>query len=320
MSRRFFSLFAALAALAACAFPAAAQDNTWVDRYHARIEQNLFGTVFWFDRFFEDDFREDAEDPAFSLRWTNDLRWDRREDFDYRTRVRARIRLPRMKGRLRLIISGENQGDSTAIRPEDPGNPGLAESSMDRRLSTELAYDLYKSRDTIVAPGAGVRISVHPSVFARVRLLHARELAYSVIGRVAVTPFWDSRDGFGESNLLEFEKPVGPETLLRWTNSATISENTVGWEWGTEVSVLRRLSPSSAVTFAVNASGQTRPSATVQNYRAYARYRRNIFRDWLFVEIEPDVNWPRRENGKHDTVPGGTVRLETNFTGTDARR
>lgn len=321
MNRLAAALSAAWMAALVFASPAAADhaaasaDNTWVDRYHASIEHRLFGTALWFDHFFTENVEKEELNPDSSLRWTNELRWDQVEDFEFRTRVRARIRLPHMQGRLRLIISGESQGDPTAIRPEDPGNPGLDVGSVNRKASTELAYDLYRSRNSLVAPGVGVRIRLRPTAFARIRFLHIRELGYSVIGRLSVIPFWDAREKFGESNLLEFDRPLGPLTLLRWSNATTISEKTVGWEWGTEVGLLHKLSPISAITFAVNASGSTRPSAVVKNYRAYVRYRRNFLRDWLFYEIEPDVNWPQKAGGGRDTVLGGTVRLEANFTG-----
>ncbi len=316
-------LLAALAVSIAAAAPALAQestvpDNTWVDRYHAYIENDLYGTVVWFDRFFEDDLRKDLGPPRSSLRWTNDFRWDQENKFKYRTRLRASIRLPHLMNKWRLVITGENKGDPTAIRPEDPGNPGLDVASQGRRASTELVYDLHRSRNTIVDLGAGVRVKLSPTAYVRARLLHARELAYSVIGRLAATPFWDTKDGFGESNQVDLERQLAPATLLRWSNSATITQESNGWNWGTELSVLQRLSPNSAVTFAANASGPTRPSTVVGNYRAYTRYRRNFLRYWLFFELEPDVNWPRQEGGGRKTVLGGTVRLEINFTGREA--
>jgi len=323
INRWVYILLAALAVSTFAAAPSLAQestvtDNTWVDRYHAYIENDLFGTVAWFDRFFEDDLRKDLGPPRSSLRWTNDFRWDQENKFKYRTRVRASIRLPHLMRKWRLVITGENKGDPTAIRPEDPGNPGLDVASQGRRASTELVYDLHQSRNTIVDLGAGVRVKLSPTAYVRARFLHTRELAYSVIGRLAATPFWDTKDGFGESNQIDFERQLAPATLMRWSNSATITEESNGWNWGTELSVLQRLSPNSAITFAANASGPTRPSTVVQNYRAYTRYRRYFLRYWLFFELEPDINWPRQEGGGRKTVLGGTVRLEINFTGREA--
>lgn len=318
MTRRIFPFLAALAALAVSAAPACALDNTWMDHYHGQIEEDLHGTVAWFDRFFADELIGEADNTYSSAQMTNDFRWDEEEGFEYRLRFRLRIRLPHLKGKWRLMISGENQGDPNATRPEDPGNPGLSPLATDRRASTELIYDFHRTRNTILFAGAGVRINVDPSVFVRTRLAYARELPWSVIGRFSLTPYWDSRDGFGETNELEFERPFGPLTLVYWNSSTNIDESRDGWYWATDLSVLRKLSPRSAITVGAGLRGATRPSDVVENYRVYARYRRNFLRSWLYYELEPDVNWPREDDGSRKAVLGGTVRLEINFTGREA--
>ena len=295
-------------------------EDSWADRYHAYIEENLYGTVAWFDHFFADDAKKDVGSPYSSLQWTNEFRWDQLQHFVFRTWVRASIRLPHLSGRWRLVISGENKGDPTAYKPEDPGNPGLATTATDRQGSTELIYELFRAPNTIVDVGVGVRIKIPPDAYLRTRLVHARELGYGIIGRLTVTPYWGAADGFGESNQIDFERPIGEQTLLRWGNSLTIAEGSNGWNWGTEVSVLHRLSDKSAVTVAGSANGPTRPSTVAGNYRVYTTYRRNFAREWLFFELEPDINWPRQDDGGRKAVWGGTFRVEVNFHGKELTR
>lgn len=315
MNRRIFPLLAALTVLTFPSATAHALDNAWFDRYHTSIEHDLYGTVAWFDRFFQDDLLEEEKTSSSSARLTNDFRWDERDGFDYRIRARVRIRLPLLKGKLRLLISGENQGDPNATTPADPGNPGLSQLATDGRASTELAYDLVRTRNTIVFAGAGVRIRTDPTAFTRVRMVHARELGTNVIGRFAATPYWDARDGFGETNEINFERPFGPETTVHWTNTTDMNESRSGLLLATDLSVRRMLTPLSAVTFGGGIVGRTRPSAVVENYRVYVRYRRNFLRSWLYCELEPDVNWRREEDGSRNAYWGGTVRLEINFSG-----
>lgn len=315
MTRRIFLLLAALAVLSFPAPPAIALDNAWFDRYHDTIEHDLYGTVVWFDQFFADDLLAQADNSVSSARLTNDFRWDERDGFEYRVRARVRIRLPLLKGRLRLLISGENQGDPNATTPEDPGNPGLSQLATDGRASTELAYDLVRTRNTILFAGAGVRIRTDPTAFTRVRLVHARELGYQIIGRFAVTPYWDARDGFGETNEINFERPLGPATMVYWINTTDMKESTSGLGLASDLSVRHLLSRQSAITFGAGIAARTRPSTVVENYRVYTRYRRNFLRSWLYYELEPDINWPREDDGSRKAVLGGTVRLEINFTG-----
>jgi len=70
---------------------------------------------------------------------------------------------------------------------------------------------------------------------------------------------------------------------------------------------------------AVGASGSTRPSVDTNrynmapnNYKISFKYRRRIYRPWLFVEVVPETNWKRNDTGGREIVPALTVRLEIN--------
>jgi hypothetical protein len=161
-----------------------------------------------------------------------------------------------------------------------------------------------------------VRVKIPPDAFVRTRFQHARPIALSTLGRFTATAYWDARDGLGESNQVDFERWLAPPTLLRWSNSLAIAEKSNGWTWGTDLSLLHKFSPKSAITFAGGASGSTRPAWIAQNYRVLARYRRNVYRKWLFLEGEPDIHWPREEDGSRKPVWGTTLRVEILFAGT----
>ena len=292
-----------------------AADNGWVDRTHSRVERDLFGIVAWFDRFFGGERMVVTERPDSLLRWITAFRWDEEERFTLRSSVRASLRLPRLKKRWRLAISGETRGDPNVVNPEDPGNPGLDPDSRIRTGSSELIYDILRTSRSTLDAGVGVRIKIPPDAFVRTRFQHARPVARDTLGRFTAIAFWSARDGFGESNQADLEHRLSPPTLLRWSNSFTIEENGYGWAWGTDLSLLHKFSPKSAITFAAGASGLTRPAWIAQNYRVLARYRRNVFRKWLFLEGEPDSHWPRKEDGSRKPVWGATLRAEFQFTG-----
>lgn len=294
---------------------APAADNSWVDRTHSRVEKDLFDTVVWFDRFFGDERMMVAERPASFLRWMTELRWDQEEHYTFRGTVRASLRLPRLKDRWHLMISSESRNDPNAIIPEDPGNPALDIGSHGRRSSTELVYDVLRTPRSILDAGAGVRVKIPPDAFVRTRFQHARPLALDTLGRFTATAYWDALDGLGETNQVDLERWLAPPTLLRWSNSITITETSRWWTWGTQLSLLHKLSRKSAISFAVGASGSTHPSWVATNYQILARYRRNVWRKWLFLEGEPDIRWPRKEDGSRKPVWGATLRVEILFAG-----
>jgi len=291
-------------------------DNTWMDRSHTWVERGLFDVAVWFDHFFGDERMVVVERPEAYLRWKTELRWDEEEQYSFRSSVRASLRLPRLKRRWRLVFTSESKGDPNAVIPEDPGNPGLNPASTVRTSSTELIYDVFRTTYSVLDAGVGVQVKIPPNAFVRTRYQLARPLALDTLGRLTITAYWDAQKGFGESNQVDLERWLAPPTLLRWSNSFTIEENGYGWAWGTDLSLLHRFSPKSAITFSGGASGSTEPAWIAQNYRVLARYRRNVWREWLFLEGEPEVHWPRMEDGSRKPVWSATLRAEIVFAGT----
>ena len=84
--------------------------------------------------------------------------------------------------------------------------------------------------------------------------------------------------------------------------------------------MIRALSPQSAITLTGGLSGIANSSALVQNYRLLARYRSNLFRNWLFYELEPEIFWPRETDGSYPANLAFTFRIEVVFQGTAPKK
>lgn len=287
-----------------------------VDRTHTYLEQSILKRVIWFDDFFGNVKFEDVRQPEFLLRWRNTVRWDEGGKFKFLTSARASLRLPKISNRLRLVVSGETEAEPAPGLPEDPGNPGFDRTLQNTRLvNTELRYGVLKSRDMDVFLGAGVRLVLPVEPFVRSRFLYTLRLDNVSLVRVGETVFWKKTVGLGETTEIDLERQLGPKTLLRWANSGTFARESRGLEWGTELSVLRELSPLSAISLAGGVFGITRPVAVVDSYRIYTRYRRNFLRSWLFFELEPEISWPRNVGGAYTSAMAFTFRVEVVFQG-----
>lgn len=290
-----------------------------MDVTHASVQRNILGRVIWFDEFFGNVRTEDARQPEYVLRWVNSFRFEEGGAIRFRTSVRANLRLPKLGERLRLVISGENEADPAASLPEDPGNPGFDQTLPDTRLvNAEIRYTMFQRPAVHLFLGAGVRLVLPPEIFIRTRAQYTRRLSDVSLARFGETLFWKDREGFGETTEVDFERQVGQRTLLRWANAGTFSQRSEGLEWGTELSLQRELSTRDAVTLAGGIAGDTRPSAQAEVYRIFTRYRRNVLRTWLFVELEPEISWPRTDGGGYPAAFAFTFRIESLFQGSGA--
>ena len=310
---------------AAPAKGAIAADEGYIDRSHAYFNRTTKQLVRWFDGLFGDTARHDSEKADIKLRWTNDLRAEEGDGFRYRSSLRVQLHLPRFEDKFRLVIMQENRQDAVVPIPADPGTPVTntpTRTNTFRALNTELRYYALDTKTAYAFLAVGSRFVWLPETFVRSRLLWRRTLADNTFISPSVTPFWQDHLGFGVTPQLDFGRPFPRDHIFLWANSATVFRNRSGFLWGSEVSLSRILSPVTAVAVAVGASGATRPSLVADrfnlarnNYRVTGKYRRNIYRPWLFLELIPETNWRREAAGNREFIPAFTVRLEINSEG-----
>lgn len=300
----------------------------YIDRSHAFLDRKINGVVAWFDGLFGAPHEHDAVMANNKLEWSNELRAEKGENIKYRTSLRAHLRLPKFEKRIRLVIVQENREEAVAPIPSEPGTPAVntpTKANSLRAVNTELRYYAQDTKAGYVFLSAGTRFVWLPETFVRARFLRRHLLSDNTFISPSVTPFWQDRIGFGVTPQLDFGHPFPRDYIFLWTNSATVFEDKPGFLWGTEVSLSRILSPVTAIAFAVGANGSTQASAVADNfnmaannYKVTFRYRRSVFRPWLFLEMVPETNWRREEGGGREFVPAFTVRLEINSMGTRA--
>jgi len=304
-------------------------NDGYIDRSHSYIDRKINGVITWFDGLFGDAAAGDTAMANNKVQWSNELRAEKGDGIRYRSSLRASLRLPKFEKKVRLVIMEENRDEAVAPVPSEPGTPVVntpTKANALRAASTELRYYARDTRAGYVFLAAGSRFVWLPETFVRARFLWRHLLADNTFISPSVTPFWQDHVGFGVTPQLDFGHPFAHDYIFLWTNSATLFEKRSGFLWGTEVSLSRILSPASAVAFAVGASGSTRPDfvedrfhMAANNYKVSVKYRRRIYRPWLFLELIPETNWRRDEAGEgREVIPAFTVRLEINSLGSRA--
>jgi len=289
-----------------------------MDETHSILERKILEQTVRFDDFFGDVNTENLHQTKYELRLRNSIRVEHGGDLKFGASLRANFALSRISERLRIFITGEDDPElSTQSLPRDPGNPGFDRTTPSTHFAnTELRYEVIQTPSVNLFLGAGVRLALPFEAFVRSRFQHTRQLGEVSLMRFAETFFVKNTDLLGETTELSFERLLGRDTIIRWAGAGTASQEIEGLEWGSEISMIRALSPRSAITLTGGLSGITNSSALVQNYRLLARYRRNFFRNWLFYELEPEISWPSESDGSYPAELAFTFRIEVVFQGT----
>ncbi len=299
--------------------------DVWGKRFeatHEGIERYILEQTVKVDDFFGSENGPGTKPTRYQLRWRNSLRVEHDGTMNFGPSVRLNLGLSKINDRFRLIIAGENEPEpATQSLPRDPGSPGFDRTTPSTHfVNTELRYDLIRTPALQLFAGAGVRVKLPFEAFARSRLDYLYTVNDTTLIRFGETLFVKNSDLLGETTEITLEKLLDRGTILRWSSAGTASQEIRGLEWGSELSLIRELSPRSAVTVTGGAYGNTSSSTIGNNYRLLALYRQNFLRSWLFYELEPELFWQRHDRNPDAPTFAFTFRLEIVFKGSSLPR
>jgi hypothetical protein len=227
--------------------------------------------------------------------------------------VRGNLRFPGFNAwlsRLRLVIEGRSREALASVFPDAP-EPGDTTGSANAGLRFAIWRSLVSAGDV----SAGVLVQLPPGVFTRLRLRWAFPVGSWFLTRAATSGFWRTDTRFGTSADLVLERSLSAHALLRLVNQALLTQRSRGVEYSSEIDALVALDQKTAGAVLAGYRSATGAPSPLDRYRVATRLRRQFYREWLFVEVEPEVYWPWILSGPRPTEVAVTVRLDVQFSG-----
>jgi hypothetical protein len=267
----------------------------WVANYL----DNLSGGIdsFFVDVFFDETFaQENTKGSLAKISF-----YTRREigdPVDYKFGVGIRLVLPHTNERLNLLLESEDE----QAREGDP-----LESVENPTYSAALRFIIRETEYWTTNIDAGVKWAMIPDPFVRLR---ARRFAYFDHWNMRITQTFSyfTSDGYGEDTALVFDYPLSTERLLRLETKASYLLNDDFFELRYGIGSYRELSRKAAIALVGQARGDTENGATFNHYSAAFRYRRQVYKSWMFFEVAPGLEWSGDKD--YETTPVIMFRLE----------
>lgn len=220
------------------------------------------------------------------------------EFFGSDTRIRARVRmeLPNWERRLSVYVGRENEQDFVQDRRDK--SERLAEfPSLDEGDAwlAGLGYSLPKNDRFQTDVRVGVASLRHPRAFVQARGLanlyaDRRNLFYA-----RSTLFWNTREGFGNTSGLEYNRVLRERLLLRLRQSGTVSQESEGLEWIASTILYRRLEQARGISGEVFVRGRTEAEEPLREYGLRSTLQFPLVRDRLVGELLAGYSWPRTD-------------------------
>ena len=241
---------------------------------------------------FVSDRRLEEDQPGSRLKLTPALKLRDAEGLDFSIRVNGKLRLPRFEDRVELVLSSIDEGESVL---DDLDRRQTLSRGAEGEGTASLRYYLMETLNFKASADAGLRFRPEPDPRVSLRLRLHRDFE-RVTTRFTQTFFYEALDGFGEKSQFDLDLLQPHRHLRRLSTTILWSEASDGVEAGQSLALYRYLGKRRMVGSRMGVSGVLEPSARVENYTARLFYRQRIHRDWIFMEIEPGLDFPRERD------------------------
>ena len=219
---------------------------------------------------------------------------------------KAKFHLPNAQRRLRLLIESnpdqnlpgqtlgqQLQQQQTSIFKEvsTPDSYGAAlrfgskegdplQSSVDGGLKADNGKEFYT-------------YSIHP--FARSSASYFYPMSFVQL-KLTESAFWFNSTGLGENTLLEVDRHITDKVMFRASSGATFLIKNVDYAYHQDFAIFDTIDREKSLLYQISANGVSRPAAEITEYVALVLYRRLIHQDWVFLEINPQLHFPKVNN------------------------
>ncbi len=286
---------------------------------HDRVSRWVDNTARNIDNFFGTDESYRVNNDSF-LRVSQDFIWEESDGFDYDIGLRFRLDLPTARENLRLIIESDPEETEGTLSEQGSRNVRSSRPESSRTvvgLGRFLGRDRTERWDANINAGVRVRWPLDPYIrLTGERLWDLGDNPWMLESNNRLAYFY--HDGLFARTRWDLGRPYGQRDHLRFITNIQWREDEPDLEYYQATEWNRILGPRSVIRYAGVAVGKGASSPRAEDFYVLVDYRRNIHREILFLDLVPELHFPREAN--FDPRWMMTVRLEIFFRAAVSQR
>lgn len=268
--------------LGSAAAAAETASNGW-DVLHARISRSIARPIEEIDRFFADESL-DEENERTRLHVALGLRYGAEDGAALLSDFKLRLALPRLENRLQLFL------DET-IAADDPAESGnVSEAVEDSEPDAGVRFILKRDERKSLNTDFGMRFGDPSQLFGRLRGRLTVPLDPWELRLIQIVA-WFSEDGWTESTEMRWSRPLANDYLFRSTSRLVWEEKSAGVNPVQTLALFKDLGAHSGYAWTATGRWPGTPDAQNASYAVAFAYRLLIYRNWLFMEVSPGVEF-----------------------------
>ena len=211
-----------------------------------------------------------------------------------KSEVHANISLPNTEERLRLVVQrGVEAATETAAERDIKNATGSAQvaapgAPQDNNYHVGLKALAAQVFGVALSAEAGAKFGRPPSPYVRLRAFRDFNFSQWQI-RASETPLWTRSDGYSAASEVNFTRPLDEIWQLRFTSKATWRSATRYFDLANIAALYYTPDARTVTNFELGAFEPSDRSLKLAVYSVTLRVRKQIYRDWLYLEVTPQI-------------------------------
>ncbi|MGD8782835.1 MAG: hypothetical protein PVG75_00275 [Thioalkalispiraceae bacterium] len=287
--------------------PATTPFFSFLDEHQKLISNRLQLYVQGIDNFFTDSTSIDERTGSY-IRLRLGTNWPEGEGMEIDSGLSLKLRLPKTEEQLKLVVSSDVDEQTSALERET-GETTTEESTG---FFTGIESVLDKT-DWKIRPSIGIKLRSPLDWYFRLKGTRVEPFdKWNLLFDQRF--YWFDSSGSGSDTTMRWDRQIGKKLLFRSVSFLRYTDLNDYFEMSQTFSLIHTLSKKRAVTYKIGAFGQTeQPTVHATDYLVNLLYRSNIHKDYLFMDIQPQILFQKENEFKGQAEI--LVRLEIFYQG-----
>ena len=261
----------------------------------------------WVDSFF-DDPRYLSEENRTRARIKLGLGYSEYYELETYSAIDLRLNLPRLENKANIFLRLNDDSDFDAASSPIPNTEG-GRKNEGEKVTAGVQYFLAMGEKYNVSTEFGVSLSY---IYGGLRYRHLHPLFNDDwSGRFTNRLRYYSDEGWENKTSYDIERYLGERFFYRTTFTALLSERNDGIPFSAVARLYQVFDIDRVLLYDVGSYFNTEPDLEVTDIQLKLRYRQRFYRDWLVLEIAPQITFPKDYD--HAFNPGIITKFEFDF-------
>jgi len=286
-----------------------------LDRPHDILSRRVEAYSRRLDNFFGDPNRA-YDSTGSTLQVRSHVTFSKGGEREAKSDVQANISLPNTEERLRIVVQrGVEAATQTAAERDIKNATGSAQvaapgAPQDNNYHVGLKALAAQMFGVALSAEAGAKFGRPIDPYVRLRAFRDFNFSQWQI-RASETPLWKHSDGYSAASEVNFTRPLDEIWQLRFTSKATWRSTTRYFDLAHIGALYYTPDSRTATNFELGAFAPSDRSLKLAVYSVTLRVRRQIYKDWLYLEVTPQILY--QETNGFSATRSLMLNLETLF-------